>query len=153
MKLRADILVQNPDGHPIAVIEVKNRQHLSRDIAVELHSNIIANGLPHQIPYFLLLSQDTGFLWSNMGRQGLNPSPTLEFPMNDVIRRYLPKLDTKERLRDAELEFLIIQWLIDLTGGAQDDNQEPERSLALANFLDSIRGAMVVAEASLDRVR
>src|SRR5207253_2266346 len=113
----------------------------------------MADGLPHQIPYFLLLSQDTGFLWNEIGQRRLNTSPTLEFPMNDVVRRYLPNVNTKERLRGTELEFLVLQWLIDLTGGAQEANQEPEKSLALTNFLDSIRGATVIAEASLDRVR
>ncbi len=151
MKFRADILVQSPDGRPIAVIEVKNRQHLSRDVAIDLHS-IMADGLPHLIPYFLLISQDTGFLWNEIGRKRLNTSPTLEFPMNDVVRRYLPEVSMQERLRDTELELIVLQWLIDLTGGIQEANQEPERSLALANFLNSIRGAMVVAEASFDRV-
>jgi len=73
--------------------------------------------------------------------------------MNQVVSRYLPKMGVDERLRDTELELLVLQWLNDLIW-TQEVFEEPEKTLALSGFLEAIRGASVIAETSLyDRVR
>ncbi|HVB72500.1 MAG TPA: hypothetical protein VNE38_02995, partial [Ktedonobacteraceae bacterium] len=61
---RPDILIQSPQGKPIAVVEVKNRQHFSRDIAREYRRNLLTHGFYPHGPYFLLTSQDKGYLWT-----------------------------------------------------------------------------------------
>jgi hypothetical protein len=145
--IRPDIIVQSPTGDPVAVVEVKNRQDLSRDIAVILHRTLLGYGYPARVPYFLLLSQDNGFLWHGPVAVGDDNAPAEEFDMRPVIARYLPNLDPADRLRGAELSLIVRQWLNDLAAGRQNETQEPERTLARAGFLAAIRDAVVTAEA------
>lgn len=149
MSYRADILVRSRDGEPIAVVEVKNRQDLNREVAIQLRRNMIAHGLLPHIPYFLLLSQDSGFLWKGKRRERLDAELTCEFSMSEIVTRYLPELGSKERLREAQLELLVLQWLSDLAQRPQEAIEEPERSLELSGFLNSIRGSAVITQAQL----
>jgi hypothetical protein len=57
-----DLVIQDNKGNPIAVVEVKSRADLSQDVAIQIRRSMLARGLPAQIPYFLLLSQDEGYL-------------------------------------------------------------------------------------------
>ena len=84
----ADILIQSPEGNPIAVVEVKNIPNLTRDEAVQLRRNLADYGVPFQTPFFLLLSQDIGFLWKDSKYENLDSQPTYEFPMDRVVARY-----------------------------------------------------------------
>jgi hypothetical protein len=142
---RPDILIRSPQGYPIAVVEVRNRQNLSRDVATQLRHNLIDYGLPSRVPYFMLLSQDVGYLWKEAKQENADVPPTYEFPMDNVVSRYW-KSDSEKRLYAEALELLILQWLSDLTKGMQKDVEEPEKTLAIAGFNESIKGAAVLAE-------
>lgn len=143
---RLDILIKDPDGYPIAVVELKNRQNLSRDVATEIRRNMLARGLPSRVPYFLLLSQDVGFLWKEL----VDPDaqPTYEFPMNNVVTRYL-KEDSERRLYESILELIVFQWLNDLATNPGNVDQEPEKTLALSGFSQSIKDATILTETTL----
>jgi hypothetical protein len=142
---RHDIVVQNTDGQFVAVIEIKNLKDLSRDTATNLRRNSMKYSLLPQTPYFLLLTQDQGFLWKESWIKGPETPPTYEFPMDKVVARYL-KRTPSERLYEIELEFLALQWLNDLAGGKQKTNEEPEATLALAGFNEAIKEATVSIE-------
>lgn len=147
MNAVTDIFVSSPDGRPIAAVEVKNPQNLSRDVASEVRRNLLAHGLISQVPYFLLLSQDSGFLWERAEHNGLNAPPTYEFSMSKIVSRYWPGTNLKERLSGSQLELIVLQWLLSLTSLPQEAYAEPEKSLARSGFLESMRGATVLAEA------
>ena len=147
--LRTDILVRSPDGQDIAVVEVKNRKNLSRDIATIVRRNMLEYGLRSHAPYFLLLSQDTGFLWKGQATENIDAPPSYEFPMEKVIARYSSGTDSKERLRGEYLELLFLQWLFELSNIPQRTDDEPEKSLALSGFLGAIKGAAVISQAEL----
>ena len=74
---RSDILIQNPEGQFVAVVEVKNMRDLSRDTATVLRRNSMVYNLLPQTPYFLLLSQDSGFLWKDAWREGKEANVTI----------------------------------------------------------------------------
>jgi len=143
-----DILIRSPEGYPIAFVEVKNRQNMYRDVATELRRNLIHSGVSSRIPYFMLLSQDVGFLWKGTRSENLDEPPTYEFPMDKVVKRYL-KFDADKRIYGVVLELLVQQWLNDLTTGSQEPTEEPEKTLALSGFNESIKGATVVAEENI----
>lgn len=145
---RPDILIRSAEGNPIAVVEVKNQQNLSRDVATKLRRNMVAHGLLPQIPYFLLTSQDVGYLWKEPKQVSLDAPPTYEFPMDKVVARYL-KREPGQRLHGAELELVVLQWLTDLALGTQKVVEEPEKTLALSGFNESIKGATVLTEEEL----
>ena len=142
---RPNLVVQNPDGEFVAVVEIKNLQNLSRETATHLRHNFMIYGLIPQAPYFLLLSQDRGFLWKDAWLAGPDTPPTYEFPMDKVVTRYL-KREPGERLYKPELVLLILQWLSDLAQGKQRISEEPEKTLALAGFNETIKEATVTIE-------
>ncbi len=139
---RHDIILQNPDDQFVAVVEVRNMQGLSRELATVLRGQGMTYTLLPQTPYFLLLSQDVGFLWKESWREGPETPPTYEFPMGNVISRYVEGY-SGERLFNREVESLVIKWLTDLANGKQEVVEEPEKTLAIAGFYNAIRGASV----------
>ncbi len=145
---RADILVRDLEGNPIAIVEVKNLKDLSRDEAIEMRHNLIEYGVPSHVPYFLLLSQDVGFLWKGTQHEYLDAPPMYEFPMDKVVARYSDR-KPGQRLYEAELEVLVLRWLTNLATKPQKNIEEPERTLALSDFIESIKDASVLIEAEL----
>ncbi len=53
---QADLVIQNANGSPIAVVEVKNQLDFSRDVATEVHRSMMERGLPGSIPYLVLVT-------------------------------------------------------------------------------------------------
>lgn len=142
---RPDLVIENADGDPIAVVEVKAMKNLSRDEAIAIRRNMLLRGLPPHVPYFLLLSQDVGFLWKESRYNNSNEPRMYEFPMDRVLNRYLDK-KAQEQLYGSVLELVMLQWLNNLSTKPQVPTEEPERTLALAGFNDSIKGAMILTE-------
>lgn len=142
---RPDLIVEDPDGRFVATIEIKNLLNLTSDTATQLRHNMAIRGSLLQTPYFLILSQDTGFLWKEAWKQEPDAPPTYEFPMSSVWGRYVTR-KPGERLYKIELEFLVLQWLTDLAAGTPQTSEEPEKTLALANFNKTIKDATVSIE-------
>lgn len=63
--IRPDIAIHKPNGPLVAIIEIKNREEMNKKIAAVLRRNLIAHQVLPDVPYFLLLSQDKGYLWKN----------------------------------------------------------------------------------------
>ncbi len=144
--LRPDILITDHDGNPVAAIEIKNRENLTPEVAAVLRRNLTMHGYAPHTSYYMLLSQDIGYLWKNPKPQDLDAQPDYQFPLNNVISRYL-RSEPPRRLSGAELELVLLQWLIELTVRSAKPTEEPERTLARAGFDEAIRGGRVVAEA------
>jgi hypothetical protein len=132
MSLVADLTVRSTDGTAVATA-------LRRNLVV--HS-----GIP-DVPYFLLVSQETGFLWKHAASP--ESPPTTSFPMGAVIERYIPSAGVDERLRGEQLELIVLQWLADLAADPNVPAGEPEDTLASCGFLDAIRGARVAQQDEL----
>src|SRR5260370_19460279 len=109
---------------------------------------MVVHGLLSQIPYFLLASQDVGFLWKEPKFVSYDTPPTYEFRMEKVINRYITR-EPGQRLYGAELELIVLQWLTDLTQETKKNAEAPEKTLALSGFSASIKWATVLAEAEL----
>lgn len=148
--IMADIVVQAADGDLVAFVEVKNRQHLTAGIATMLRQNVLAHGgMSWRVPFFLILSQDAGFLWDQRV-QPLDPSslPGVQFSMVPVIQYYLPSFANGERLGGSQVELAVAQWLSDLARGIESRPIEPEAALATTGFLELIKGGRVDMEMS-----
>ena len=145
---RPDMMIRDPDGYPVAVVEMQNLPNLSRDMATQIRHNLLEYGVPIRTPYFLLLSQDVGFLWKEAKSTDLDVPPTYEFPMNNVVDRYL-KGGSEQRLYRSIFELLIFQWLNDLATNPGNVSEEPEKTLALSGFSHSIKDATILTEAYL----
>ena len=140
---RPDLVIQSAEGNPIALVEVANPHYLSRDVATEIHRSIMKRGLPRHVPYFLLLSQDKGYLWKDLNDENQDTPPNYEFSMNNVVSRYAAEKPNR-RIYTEVLEFLVLQWLTTLADSEQNGGEEPENILSLSGFNDSIKGATVL---------
>jgi hypothetical protein len=147
MTARADILVTDRSDRPVAAVEVKNQQQLSPEVAAILRRNLAVHGYLPSTPYYLMLTQDVGYLWTNADPTRLDTPPDYQLPLVNVIHRYL-KSAPMRRLSGEELVLVILQWLIELTLELQPATEEPELTLAAAGFLSAIRGGRVIAEAA-----
>jgi hypothetical protein len=144
VSIEADVLVQGQDGFPIAVVEVKNREGLTAEIAKGIRRNLVAHGfLLQQVPYFLVVSQDAGFLWTQRTPFGQSDPPTVEFPMHPVISYYGRWLALGERLSGSALEIVVANWLADESIGRGPVLAETTEPLSEIGLLDAIRGATV----------
>jgi hypothetical protein len=113
LPIATDLAVQAANGDVLALVEVSNPEHLSPDIAVTLRRNLIAHGFVDAgTPFFLIVSQDIGYLWDQgaLPRGDIAP-PTIEFPMASVVGRYLPSFVGGGRLAGSDLELAVLQWL------------------------------------------
>jgi hypothetical protein len=148
VRIRADIVVQDADVNDLALVEVKNRQGLSPDIAATLGRNLIAHGLANRGSRFLfLVSQDSGYLWDQKSLPGVDvPLPTVEFPMAPVVEHYLPSLSGAVRLSESQLELAVIQWFWELANDVEDRPRAPEASLSKTDFLRLVRGGRIDTE-------
>ncbi len=140
--IQADLIIRSRDGSPICMVEVYNPINLSCEVAIDLRSDMIAHGILANASYFMILSQEKGFLWKESRRKNPNALPALEFPMEDVIKRYWPRISKEDRL-GSELEFIVFQWLDDLAANRLNTETEPEKSLASYGFLKAINRATV----------
>lgn len=147
MAFTADILIHSRDGEPIAAVEVKNAADLSLEVARAFRRNMLAHGAAPPGAYFLLVSEDIGYLWEEQDGETLDAAPTLEFPMTEMLARYSSALDRRERLAGAVLEIVVLRWLLDLTQGPQERVQEARGTLGRSGFLAAIRGGTANAQA------
>lgn len=141
----ADIVVQGADGRIVALVEVKNPERFTADIAAATRRNLIVHGfIGDWSPFFLMVSQDRGFLWDlRSGEIAPDAPPTIEFPMRPVVERYLPSLANGDWLTGPQLELAVAQWLSDLTREEAVPQTEPERTLSRTEFLQLIHGGHV----------
>ncbi len=134
------MVIEDSYERPIAVVEVTSLSDMILDDALEIRESTLGRGLPAHVPYFLLVSQDIGFLWKNNPSLNVNSSPDYEFPMHNVMVRFSRKLP-EQRLYAEELGYVVLRWLMNLSSRSQDMGQEPEKTLARAGFVDAIKGA------------
>lgn len=137
-----DLLIENEKGNLVAAVEVKNLPNITREEAMQIRRDLIDYEYLSPVPYFLLLTQDVGFLWDKSVTSDPNALPTYEFPMHNVVARYNHE-EPKKWLYGPNFELLVLQWLNNLTEKPQQNSEEPEKTLALSGFNDSIKNASV----------
>ncbi len=120
-----DLIINDKSGQLVAVVEVKNRQDLTPDLAAKLRRNLLAHDALPQSPYFLLLSQEKGYLWTPKEEMDIEALPAYEFSMLEVLNAYLSEELTGRRLRGDELEIVVSYWLSDFTG-PDSHSQRPQ---------------------------
>lgn len=141
---RPEIVVTQADGYPVMVAEVNNLSDWTRAEAAEFRRNLYAAGGFPRVPYFLLLSQDQGFLWRN-GTDDTMREPDAEFPMEDVFHTYVRRRGDA-RVSGAFLKTVIERWLTDLAYGATRGSTPAEGALAKWGAAAAVAGGRVLAD-------
>lgn len=143
LRFDPDITIRKRDGSPIAIVEVKNKRELTERDASSLRRRFLEHGLIGNVPYFLVLSQDVGYLWHQEAPTGSEVETFTRFSMDAVLRRFLSEADLGVRLHGAELELVVWQWLTEIAGNGLNAEQEPERQLHSSGFLDALQETSV----------
>lgn len=147
MSFRTDVLVLDARDTPVAAIEVKNRPNLGAPEATIIRRNLFAHRLIAPVDYFLLVSQDVGYLWGPGKREAIDAEPDLSFPMCAVVERYSVEPTASGRLFNSQLELLVSSWIQELTSPGSRAEGEPELSLERAGFTSAVRCGKVATEA------
>ena len=142
--MRPDIVIHKPNGSLVAYVEVKNRAAMDPEIATALRRNLIAHNFLPDAPYFMLLSQEKAYLWTNRGSRDSSIAPDVEIPIKEILENYLPK-EVHGRLRGKELAIAVYAWLSDLTSHRRGTGVG-EDELTRAGFIDAIKGAVLSRE-------
>lgn len=151
-----DILVQNINKRPIAIVEIQNPLVFTRAEADRLLPYMLEdNGLlPAPAPYLLAVSQERGFLWKVSGQESTEGLEPLEFSMREVVARYTSDLERTKGFHNGVLQLLVLQWLTELAWKPALRDQKPEKLLDEVGFLEAISEASVLPGVELyDRIR
>lgn len=147
MRSRTDVLVLDAHDRPIAAIEVKNHPDLKARAATAIRRNLFAHGVVAPVDYFLLVSQDVGYLWGPTKRDTTDVQPDLSFPMSPVLGRYSVEPTASGRLFSSQLELLVSSWIQELTSPTSRAEGEPELSLERVGFIGAVRCGKLATEA------
>lgn len=146
MQYRPDIAIFDPSGVATAIVEVKAFRGGDIRDGTRYLRNLLAHGVVPHARYALLITPDTGYLWSTPAAVLEEGSPALTFPMDRIVRHYLPANAEPSSVRDLVLESIVQQWLLDLADGITIDDSVT-RSLRESGFLDAVRDGRVTAHA------
>lgn len=149
MSSQTDVLVVDGRDTPVAAIEVKNRPNLQPAEATVIRRNLLVHRLIAPVDYFMLVSQEVGYLWGPAKREAIDAQPDLSFPMGPVVERYSVEPNASGRLFESQLELLVSSWIQELTSRASRAEGEPELSLEHAGFIPAVRCGRVATEARL----
>jgi len=145
---RADLVVQSSDGDIVALVEVKNAEQLTPELTAAFRRNLVVHGaLKWWTPFFLLVSQNVGFLWDQRGSIPPGALPSVEFSMRPIVRRYVPWLADGEWLREPQLNSVVTQWLSELAEGS--GARVHDEALAQTGLLEMLKGGWIGVEVEL----
>lgn len=134
---KPDIVARMPNGTIVAVIEAKNSKLLSPDHAVAFRLILWRNGLRAlHAPFFMLVSQEVGYLWDQRGKVRADAPPSATFSMRPIIERYVSWLKPGEWLYNETFELVVARWLNDLAEFRAEKPQSLASMRAGAAFLD-----------------
>jgi hypothetical protein len=148
LPIKTDLVVQSADGGVLALVEVKNRENLTAEIAAVLRRNVVEDApASWWAPFFILVSQDVGYLWDQRSLPRTDgadaPLPTASFPMEPVIEHHLPAILVDGRLYNSHVLSAVARWLADLASGLERRPKQPETALERTDFPRLIRGGRV----------
>ncbi|ELS03231.1 hypothetical protein Xen7305DRAFT_00029510 [Xenococcus sp. PCC 7305] len=123
-----DLLVENSDGKPILIVEVKGKTNTSSEWASKLRRNILAHDSLPKTPYFLIVFPDKFYLWTD-SKVGQNDrevkagEPNYIVDAFPILKPYLTKAEvTVDHLTGQSLELIVASWL----GGLIHSDQPSE---------------------------
>lgn len=151
--IRTDFALRGPDGRIVALVEVNNRERWTERDAARFRRNLVVHGMidPYA-QFFLLVSQDVGFVWDQRDHPLFDVLPSAQFSMSPVVSHYLRRVKPGERLHGSGLELAVERWLSDIVDDVASRPKKPEAALVGTGFLEAIRGGAVISGVQLDRL-
>ncbi|HET7036096.1 MAG TPA: hypothetical protein VFI42_10485 [Thermomicrobiaceae bacterium] len=139
-------MIKSENEEPVAIVEITNRRDMTPEVAQQIRRNMLVHGIALPVRYFLLVSQDKGYVWTPASAPHYDTPPDGEFSMREIVKDYLPSNEPDRRFREPELSLIVLRWLGDLAFGHDHPSQDSERVLSQLGFLDAIGEGTVLAE-------
>ena len=148
---KVDIIIYSMKRGFIAAIETNNQQNLDTEAVVYYRHQLAENNLVPPVRYYMIVSQDMGYLWIDASQEDFDAPPTHQFPMRPVVERYAASFHPEERIGRERFEDLVHSWTLDLTTsqpfwGSFSLTEEPEKTLAATGFIEAIKNADILYE-------
>lgn len=149
-RMVVDMAVRSRDGRLAVIVEVKNPTGMTAVDAIQYRRNLVEHGyLSPNVPFFMVASQDTGFVWPGADPADPDAAPELRFSMRPVIDRHASWLPPGDRLGKHPLRLILLSWFWDLALFGRSAIEEPELALNGIGLLDAIRGGSVELDSEL----
>lgn len=148
MPLQPDIVISDRSGATAAAIEVKALTGADAQTAARYLRNLVAHGALPLARFVLLVTPQTGYLWSTPGEILRAAGPSLTFPMERIIEHFMPAAPDSRPVGDLVLESIVVLWLEELTDGIIV-YAAVAKSLEDTGFLGAVRGGRVSAPPSM----
>ena len=134
------MVIEDSYERPIAVVEVTSLSDMIIDDTSEMRESTLETWSASSYPVLFVSLPGYRFPMEEQPSLNVNSSPDYEFSMHNVIVRFSRK-QPEQRLHAEELGYVVLRWLMNLSSRPQDMEQEPEKTLARASFVDAIKGA------------
>jgi hypothetical protein len=105
-----DIIISGDRGI-VANVEIQNEAGWSRETAREYIRNLYSDSPPPASQFFLLISQDKGFLWRLDSTSRFTEQLPLEINLEPIFRRFVEPYNGSRRLQVTSLLPLVFDWL------------------------------------------
>ena len=112
-----DLLVNNRDGQPTLIVEVKSKTNTSSEWAAKLRLNMLAHGILPSVPYFLIVFPDKFYLWINKTEVYLieEKEPDYTIDASSILQPYFQKIGIQNnQITQQSLKLIIASWLNEL---------------------------------------
>lgn len=150
---RWDLVVNNRDGKPTLIVEVKSKINTSSEWVAKLRHNILAHGMLPSVPYFLIAFPDKFYLWINNSEvnQLEVKEPDYIVDASSIIQPYYEQsVIADNQITEESLEIIIISWLEELIHTPQlttKDLQQVQKWLIDSGLYDALVGGKINYEA------
>ncbi|HZU78088.1 MAG TPA: hypothetical protein VFA70_15075 [Dehalococcoidia bacterium] len=137
MPYRPDIRVYDRDGALVAIVQAKALRNADVEAATRYMANLLGYGFSAQVPYVLLITAETGYLWTSTDAVRRHEAPQLTFSFSGVLRHYQPDSGAQP-VGDIVLGSVVSHWLWDLAYGTVEEN-DVTRQLRDTGLVRAIR--------------
>jgi hypothetical protein len=140
--MRSDIMVRDPVGRNLVEVEVRARQGTDLAWAEQYRSNMLARGWRPAAGFFLLVTQDSAYLWEETGREMRPRPPDGRAEVGELLGK--PAADYS----GGDFELLLSGWLTLLISPREDDGPANaiQRMLGQFGILEALEGGRVDQE-------
>ena len=145
MSAYPDLAVYDRHRQLTAIVEIKNKLGTTTDWAARTRRNILAHGSSITADFFLLVTRDRLYMWTENGGASDTPPPQY---VGDTQSQFLPyfrgaRVDPDD-VSGSAFELLVSAWLSDLTRSRETDEcyEHPEW-LSDSGLVSAIAGGRV----------
>lgn len=145
----ADLVVYNPEGQIVLIVESKNRVGTSRTWAAQTRRNMLAHGTIPNSPFFMLALPDRFYLWKDAGNSAELVEPTYEIDARPFLQPYYEKAQlTPDEIGTYSFDLLVTAWINELINwGIPETAAETSKALLQESGLrDALKDAKVVVQ-------